>query len=248
MFKSSVPVKNVGTASGVLDTEFHTVASRESKVSYNFGSLAKGLNVKVGVTGVKPQVKGETPDFPEGWASVEADYAQEYVSGSVGVRTNGQKTLADVVLSLGYDNIAVGGKVVVDTASRAAPTDFNFGAQIVGADFTATAVTEKKRTALTLSYYHVVSGSQTVGAQATFGLEKPTRSLTFGTDVKVDATTKARTYIKVDSTKDSSSVGLAVTHRLLTPNAIIGVASEYVVSPVAVSAGKFGVTVSVGDL
>ena len=62
------------------------------------------------MTAVKADVKGETPDFPEGWASAEADYSQEYFAGSLGVRSNGQKTLADVIVALGYENISVGGK------------------------------------------------------------------------------------------------------------------------------------------
>jgi ABC-type uncharacterized transport system ATPase subunit len=143
VFKTTIPVKTAGALNGVLESEFHTVTDKESKTSYKFNSLAKNLNVKVGLTAVKPEVKGETPDFPEGFASVEADYAQEYVAGSVGVRTNGQKTLADVVLALGYENLSVGGKVTVDTASKAAPTDYNAGMQIVGADYVATAISEK---------------------------------------------------------------------------------------------------------
>lgn len=149
---------------------------------------------------------------------------------------------------MGYDNLSVGGKVTVDTASKSAPTDYNFGAQIVGTDYVATGVTEKKRTALTLSYFQRVGRNQTVGASATFGLVKPTRTLTFGSDFRVDVDTAARGYVKVDSSKDSSTVGLAITHRLLTPQAEVGVATEYTVSPAAVAASKFGVTLTFGDL
>lgn len=248
VFKSTIPVTNAGNLNGVFESEFHTVTDRESKTSYKFNRFAKNLNVKVGLNAVKPEVKGETPDFPEGWASIEADYAQEYVAGSAGVRTNGQKTLADVVLALGYDSLSVGGKVTIDTASKSAPTDYNFGAQYVGADFVATGVTEKKRTALTLSYYQRVGRNQTVGASATFGLAKPTRTLTFGSDFRVDVDTSARAYVKVDSSKDVSSVGLAITHRLLAPAAELGVATEYNISPSSITAGKFGVSVTVGDL
>lgn len=248
VFKSTVPVRTAGTLSGVFESELNTVADRESKTSYKFNQLAKNVNVKATLTGVKPDVKGCTPDFAEGFATIEADYAQDFVAGSVAVRSNGSKTLADVVLALGYDNVSVGGKVTIDTASKAAPTDYNFGAQINGADFVATGVTEKKRTALTLSYYQKVSRDQTVGASATFGLAKPVRTLTFGTDFRVDVDTAARGYVKVDSSKDVSTVGLAITHRLLTPAIQVGVATEYNVTPSAVSAGKFGVTVTAGDL
>lgn len=65
IFKSTIPVRTVGIFNGTFESEFHTVADRESKTSYKFNSLAKNLNVKVGLTGVKAAVKGETPDFPE---------------------------------------------------------------------------------------------------------------------------------------------------------------------------------------
>jgi hypothetical protein len=248
VFKSTIPVRNAGTLNGTFESEFHTVADKESKTSYKFNSIVKGVNFKVGLTGVKADVKGETPDFPEGWASVEADYAQEYFAGSAAVRTNGSKTLADVVLALGYDNLSVGGKVTIDTASKAAPTDYNFGAQIVGNGFVATGLTEKKRTALTLSYFQRVDRNQVVGASATFGIAKPTRSLTFGTDYKVDIDTLARAYVKIDSSKDVSTVGLSVTHRLANPKVELGVATEYNVSQAsAPQAAKFGVTVTAGD-
>lgn len=124
MFKTTVPVRTIGLGNGTYESEFHTVADKESKMSYKFTKLYKGLSVKVGATGVKPEVKGETPDFPEGWVSAEAEYAQDYVSGSVAVRTNQQKTLVDVVAAIGYDNLSIGGKVVIDAASKAAPTDY----------------------------------------------------------------------------------------------------------------------------
>ena len=137
--------------------------------------------------------------------------------------------------------------MTVDTASKAAPTQYDFGAQYTGAGFVATALTEKKRTALTLSFHQTVSKDQKIGASATFGIAKPTRSLTFGSDFRVDIDTAARAYVKIDSSKDTSSVGLAIAHRLPNPNVEIGVATEYNVSPSSVSAGKFGVSITLGD-
>lgn len=247
VFKSTIPVKSLGQFDGTFESEFHTVADRESKTSYKFTKLAKNLTVKLGLTAIKPEVKGETPDFPEGFATVEAEYGQDYVAGSVAVRTNAQKTLADVVLALGYDNLSVGGKVTVDTASKQAPTDYNFGAQYKGVGYVATAVTEKKRTALTLSYSQYVSRAKQIGVSATFGLVKPTRTLTFGSDFAVDIDTQARAYVKIDSTRDSSSVGLAVTHRLLNPSVLVGVATEYTVTPSSVANAKMGVSLTLGD-
>lgn len=247
VFKSSVPVSTLGKFNGVFESEFHTVPDRESKTSYKLTNLAKGVAVKLGLTGVKPEIKGETPDFPEGWASMEAEYSQEYVSGSLGVRTNGAKTLADGVLALGYDNLAVGAKVTVDTASRNAPTDYNFGAELVGPDYVVTAVTEKKRSALTLSYYQALARKQNVGASATIGLVKPSRSLTFGTDYRVDVDTELRSYVKVESGKETATVGLAVEHTLLNPSVLLGVATEYAVTASNVTAGKMGVSLTFGD-
>jgi len=246
-FKSVVPVTTAGALNGVFESEFQTVANKESKTSYKLTNLARGVTVKLGLTGVKPDVKGETPDFPEGWASAEVEYGQEYFAGSLGVRTNSQKTLADVVVSLGYDDLTVGAKAVIDTASKAAPSDYNFGAEYKGKGYVASAVTEKKRTALTLSYHQCVGRRQVVGASATFGLVKPTRSLTFGTDYAVDADTEIRSFIKIDSGKDDATVGVAVTHRLLNPAVLVGVASEFNISPSNVQAGKMGVSLTFGD-
>jgi hypothetical protein len=241
-------VKSLGQLNGTFDSEFHTASDRESKTSYTLNNLGvKGLSLKLALNAVKPEVKGETPDFPEGYATAEAEYGQEYVAGSVGVRTNFQKTLADVIVALGYDNLSVGGKVTVDTASKQAPTDYNFGAQYKGNQYVATAVTEKKRTALTLSYSQNVSRTQAIGVSATFGLVKPTRTLTFGSDFAIDIDTKARAYVKIDSTRDVSSVGLAVSHNLLNPAVTIGVATEYNVTPSSVANAKMGVSLTLGE-
>jgi len=123
-FKSVLPITNSGLLNGELESELSTIASKESKTTYKFTKLAKGLTVKAGLTGVKPEVSGETPDFPEGWASATAEYAQEYFATSVGVRSNLQKTLVDTEVSVGYDNVAVGGKVTLDTAAKTAPNDY----------------------------------------------------------------------------------------------------------------------------
>lgn len=84
-------------------------------------------------------------------------------------------------------------------ATRAAPSDYNFGAEYKGIDYIASAVTEKKRSILTLSYFQALGKKQSVGAQASFGLIKPSRSLQFGTDFAVDPDTTARVYAKVRS-------------------------------------------------
>lgn len=247
VFKSALKVKDAGKLAGVFESEFHTVSDKESKTSYKFQKLAKNVNVKATLTAVKPEVKGETPDFPEGWFTVEADYAQEYLSGSVAVRSNGGKTLVDGSIALGYDDLAVGGNVVVDTASKVAPTDFNFGAEYRGLDYVVSGRTEKKRTALTLSYSQKLRG-QVLAAQATFGLVKPTRSLTFGTDYVVDIDTAVRSYVKVESGKSDAALGFAISHRLNNPNVLLSVATEYTVGQAAIAAGKFGITLTAGDL
>lgn len=249
VFKTEMPVRSYGLANGVFESEFHTVADKESKTSYKFTKLANGLTVKATLVGVKPEVKGETPDFPEGWLQAEAEYSQEYFSGSVGVRTNQQKTLLDVVGAVGYDNLSVGGKVVVDTASKSAPQDWNVGAQYEGADYVASAVTEKKRSLVNLSYFQSVGRGQTIGASALFGLVKPTRALTIGTDYTVDPDTTVRAYAKVEAGKDSVTVATNVEHRLLHPNALLGVSAEFAVGAAGASTTtkQLGVSLTFGD-
>jgi len=65
VFKSSIPVSNLAQANGVFETEFHTVADKESKTSYKFTNLFNGGFVKLGVTSVKADAKNDTADFPE---------------------------------------------------------------------------------------------------------------------------------------------------------------------------------------
>lgn len=247
VFTSSLPVRSYGLANGVFESEFHTVADKESKTSYKLTKLAPGLSVKFTLVGVKPEVKGETPDFPEGWAAAEAEYTQEYFTGSIGVRTNQQKTLIDATGALGYDSFSVGGKVVVDTSSQAAPGDWNVGAQYEGADYVASAVTEKKRSVVSLSYFQSVARTQVIGASASFGLIKPSRSLTVGTDYQVDPDTTIRAYAKVEAGKDAVTVATNVEHRLLHPNALLGVSAEFALTPASQTTNKLGVSLTFGD-
>jgi len=247
VFKSTLPVRNLGTLNGSFTSEFHTVANRESKTSYAFTNLFKGGAVKATLTGVTAANKGETADFPEGYLTVEADYKQEYVNTNVAVRTNQQKTFVDAVVAIGYDNLSVGGKVTVDVASKQAPTDYNFGAEYIGADYVAAAVTEKKRTVLNLSYFQTLSRTHSVGAVATFGLVKPSRSLQFGTDYQVDPDTIVRGYAKVESGRDTTALATNVEHRLSNVNALLSVSAEFNVAPAAVTPGKLGVAVTLGD-
>jgi len=247
VFKSAVPVRSLGQLNGTFESEFHTVAEKESKTSYKFSNLIKGGFVKVGITGVKADSKNDTADFPEGWATVEAEYSQEYVGGNVAVRTNGQKTLVDAVLAVGYDNLSVGGKATIDVASKQAPQDYNFGAEYAGADYVASAVTEKKRSVLSLSYFQQIAKAHTVGAQASFGLVKPSRSLQFGTDYRVDPDTTVRAFAKVEAGKDTTVLATAVEHKLYKPNVLLGVAAEFNISPSNVTAGRMGIQATLGD-
>ena len=123
----------------------------------------------------------------------------------------------------------------------------NFGAQLDGSDYVATASTEKKRSVLNLSYFQSVGKGYTVGATATFGLVKPSRTLTFGADYLVDVDTTVRAFAKVDSAKDVTVVATNVEHRLLHPNLLLGVSSEFNVSPSNVTAGRMGINLTFGD-
>jgi hypothetical protein len=247
--KTEVPLKNFGALNGVFEMESNTVADRASGLSYKFTNLtgSKDFTLKVGGTAIKPIVKGETPDFPAGYASADAEYTREYFSASLGLRSNVQKTLADVGLAFAYDHLSVGTKVTVDATAASPLKEYNFGAQYVRPDYTVTALTEKSRQNLTVSYHHSVSRDHLVGASVTLGLVKPVRTLTFGNEYKIDTNTNAKTYLKVDSSKDAATVGFAAETRLLNPNVLINFAAEYNVSPAAISIGKFGINLSFGD-
>jgi len=223
------------------------VSNKESKTSYKLKQLYKGYTLKVGVVSIKPEVGSETPDFPEGWFFAENEYKSGQFGGSVGVRSNGEKNLVDLTASVAYQNLAVGGKATLDTASKAPPNDWNFGVEYSGTGYVATVQTEAKRTKLNASYYQNVTRKYAIGATATVGLTKPTRALQVGVDYNIDIDTTARSYLKVDSSKDNSTVGLAIEHRLGDPNVLIGVASEWNVAPASTSVGKFGFSLTFGD-
>jgi hypothetical protein len=246
-FKSTCNVKTWGQMNGVCESEFHTVADKESKVSYKFTEFMKNLSVKLSLVGVRPEVKGETPDFPEGWGAAEATWSQDYFSGSAGVRSNGQKTLLDFVGAIGYENFSVGGKAVADLASKAAPNDVNFGVEYLSRnnDYVVSAYTEKKRSTLVVSYLQNITKKHSIGASLSYGLTKPGRTLTVGTDYPVDIDTTLRAFAKIDSNKDNATVSVAAEHRL--SNALVGVAAEFNVAPSATTAGKLGVSVTLGD-
>jgi len=247
VFKSTVPVKNLGRMNGTFESEFHTVPDKESKITYK-SCLGKGASVKVGLSGLKckEQCAG---GFKEGWASAEVEYGTDYFSGSLGVRTDGQLTLVDGVASVGYDNVSVGGKVTVDTASKSAPNDYNLGVQYNGCDFIASAFTENKRSVLNVSYFQrFASGpQQNFGAVLAIGLTKPSRTLTVGTDYKVDADTSVRAQAKIDSSASSTTLMASVEHRLPNPQCLLAVSADFNVTPQTVNPGRVGVSLTFGD-
>jgi hypothetical protein len=248
VFKTTAPVRSLGVLNGTFETEFHTVSHIPSTTSYKFTKLLNGLSVKVGLNAQKPDPKSN-PDFQEGWLSAEAEYSQEYVSGSVGVRTNTHKTLVDASVSLGYNDMTVGGKV---TFNKDAPGDnkydINFGAQLDGPDYVVAGVTDRNHSQVTLSYYQAVGKGHVVGASLTSNLTTDKRALTFGTDYALDVDTTVRAYAKVDSgSSAATTAAVAVEHRLLNPQVLVGVAAEFNVNAPSITANKVGVSLTFGD-
>jgi len=152
---------------------------------------------------------------------------------------------------LGCDKLSVGGKVVVDVASKQPPTDINFGAQLHGCDYTASAYTEKKRSVLNVAYYQrlgIPLRPHNFGAILSLGLKKDTRSLTFGTDYWVDADTTVRASAKVESGSDTTVIQTHVEHRLANPNVLLGVSAEFNCSASnPCGPGKLGVGLTFGE-
>jgi len=247
VFKSSVAIQKLGRANGILESEFHTVADKESKMTYKSDlGFGKGTSVKVGLSGLKckEQCAG---GFKEGWASAEAEYSTENAAGTLGVRTDGQLTLVDAGVSLGYDCLSVGGKVTVDTASKSAPNDYNFGVQYCGCDYVASAYTENKRSVLNVSIYQRLANKLNFGALLAIGLTKQSRTLTVGTDHRVDADTSIRGQVKIDSTAGNTQLQASVEHRLPNPNVLLAVAADFNVTPQTVTPGRVGVSVTFGE-
>jgi hypothetical protein len=249
VFLSKVPVTSFGRLNGDFESEFHTVAEKESKMTYKLTNLSKALTVKLGLSGVK--CKESCPNsFKEGWGLVETEYKSDHFTGSAGVRTDGQLTLVDLVAATGIDKLSVGAKATINTADRSAPNDYNFGAQYNGVDYVASAVTENKRSVLNLSYFQRLASKPRVhnfGATFALGLAKPTRTFTVGSDYRIDADTSVRAHAKIDSEKSGTLIQTSVQHRLLNPNLLLGVSAEFNAAPQALTAGRVGVSLTFGD-
>jgi len=92
-----------------------------------------------------------------------------------------------------------------------------------------------------------VNKNTNVGLIASFGLVKPVRTLQFGSSHVVDLDTTFRNYVKIDSSKDNAAFGLAVEYQLRPNRVKLNVATEFNITPNNVSAGKFGVGLTISD-
>jgi len=246
-----VPVTGLGHFNGAFDSEIHTVAEKESKITYKIKGIAQGMNLNLGIHGDESKCDGK--DFEHGWLAAEAEYSRGRFAGSLGARTNGDKTLVDVVGVLGCNKLSVGAKASVDVASKQPPSDYNFGAQVSSCDYTAALYTEKKHSVLNISYFQKLGikyRPHNCGAILSVGLRgnQPVRSLTFGTDYWVDADTTFRASAKVASDSDATVLQTQVEHRLTNPNVLLGVSAEFKCSPSnPCGPAKLGVNLTFGE-
>jgi len=250
LFKATVPVTGLGSFNGNLETEIHTVADKESKATYKIKGISQGVNVNLGAHLF--DCKCDSKDFDHGWLAAEVEAIRGRFSGSIGTRSNGEKTLVDLTAVLGASNkLSLGAKATIDVASKEPPTDINIGAQVTGCDYTAAAYTEKKRSVVNVSYFQnlgIKYRPHNFGAILSLGLKKPVRSLTFGTDYWVDADTTVRASAKVSSDSDATILQTHVEHRLANPNVLLGVSAEFNCAPSnPCGPAKVGVSLTFGE-
>jgi len=228
---------------GVWDSEFHTDSSKESKTTFKFSKLVKGLNAKLGYH------TKSTPDaFKAGFASAEFEYTQDYLAATALVKSDLAVTRVEATAAVGYDGLSVGGKAEVDATNSAKLEQFNFGAEYAQSDFTATVFTEKNRNSVTASYHQRLAADHVIGGSFTADLKNNSRSLTVGTDYRVDVDTVLRAKAEIGSASSTVTVSSAVEHRLVRPNALVGVATEFKVVPNSgVETSNLGVQVTFGD-
>jgi len=222
--------KYVEKSFGEVEVEAHSTAAKDSKATAKLTKLATGLTTTLGVT------SGKSTD-----GSADFEYSQQHVAVKAVARSDLDTHKLDFAASVGNNGLSVGGQVVMDVSRGANVTDANAGVEYAQRDYSVSAFTEKNMTLVNLGYFHRLSASTQLGAQLKLDTNKGSRSLTVGTEHKIDADTS----FKYKTEMPSGVSAAAVEHRLRNPDVLLGVAAQFNKSSFA--AEKFGVSLTFGD-
>ena len=219
-----------------LEAEANTDAAADTKATLKSSSLYPGLLLSATALSNKAGVS----------YTAEAEYVRDAVTVTTELKSNLTQHAAKVSLSAGYDGIAVGGIVATDLTNGADVTDYNLGVEYLQPTYVASVYTEDRAETATVAYYQRLSTQHAIGAQAKINIAgDKSATLTIGDDYVIDAATSVKSKVEVPS----GQVGVALEHRLKSPNVMLGIAASY--SPLTfqkqVKADNYGVAITFGD-
>jgi len=225
-----------------LEGELHSSADQESTATARYDNkLAQGLKIAAGVSS---KAKG----FKKTSGLVELEYTRPHLAWNSTFRTDLETHRLEETISAGADGLSVGASATVDLSNGAQLTETNFGVNYAAANYTTALYTENNRDAVTGSYYLRVSPTQSVGASLKYDLTKGTRSWTLGSDVRINPESTGRAKVELSSANPSAAtVSAAVETRLVNPNMLFSVATQFKVSKANVEATNVGLGLTFGD-
>lgn len=222
---------------GSVSAELYTDASSDSKVTLALSGLPKGLTIS-------PSVSAKDKNFGAAMAGVDVNYSQEYFATSVTAKSDLEKHLVDASVSLGERGISVGGNVALDVSSGADVKQMNCGIDYQQDDYTASIFTENNLSTVTAAYFQRLNVDHVLGAQFKYALNGgQARSMTIGSEYRVNANTTVKTKVDVPS----GDVAAHVEHRLANPSVLVGVATAFNLRSQKIAADKIGLNFALGD-
>ena len=228
-----------GIQYGLLDADFQTDPSQESKLSFRFNKFAPGLGVNLFAS-----TKDKNRVFKKAVAGVDLDYSQEFITTAVTTKSDGQVHTVDASATLGYNGVSVGGSVAADLTSGAVLTEKNVGGEFLQNDFAVSFWTEKNLTLGKLGYMQQISRAHILGAVFNYELTGAhARSMSVSSEYKLDAATIAKAKLDLPT----GDVSAAITHRLADPRALVSLSAAFNAKAQRFNPDKIGVQLSFGD-
>lgn len=178
-------------------------------------------------------------------ASVEASYSQDFFSSNVKLSSAGGQQSASVSGLISSDGLSVGGNLSFDLGAEGSPTlkDYNVGSEYSEKDFTLSLVTKSQGEEIHASYFQRMNKDTQIGCTFSHNPDGDKRTLTFGGQRQLDASTTVKSMANTDG-----ALAVAVVHQLGNPAFSVGVSSKFnALSKDPLVAQAFGVSLKFGD-
>lgn len=230
---------NLGECTVELDT-----SNGNFKSQFKATKLADGATVTAAGGYKAPKSGCSKTGF---YASVSADYAQDFFAGEAGVTISDKAPNSpgvDITASgvIGFQGLSVGGAVAVDAAGSKL-NDYNLGVQYQTKEFTGSLRTADSADTINASWYHVVNNNQNLGVEFSTNPFRGTKLLTLATEYQVDVDTTVKGKLN-----SAGVLAAAVEHRLQNPRLKYNVAAEFNVAGAGIpKASRFGLGMEFGQ-